>query len=1415
MIFTVSKKVLLLIFVVFVIILVNNENVYAQNPPVITYSTPQLYTAGSAITPLSPTNTGGSVYPANYTTPATFNPYNAPFSIAIDGSNNVYTTNNTTGDLTKYNAAGTALFTLNTGNAMASEVAVDGLGNIYVSQFTTNSVLKYSPNGALLATISGFSDPYGIAFDGSNNAYVANRFTGNILEIKAGATVATTYLTGFTTPYGIILDASGNLYVGEQGQGDIIKVAAGTLTRTTFASGFNGPRHLNKDAFGNIYVADFGNNAIKRISPTGKITAVISTGLNFPRQAAFDSSGNLFIANYGTNILLKSVGTSYSIDTPLPAGLSFNTSNGQITGTPTAPLAATVFNITAYNTGGSSSTPLTITIGTQLLQTETTLAVSSITATTATLNGIVNNNGSSVLVSFTYGTDPNLINGTTTLATTNSTLNVGNTSNSALTVTGLKSLTTYYYRITAADSSGTKAGNIVSFVTVPSSNASLSNLSVSSGILSPAFASGTGNYTASVANNISSIKLTPVTNDSTATVTVNGMKVASGSASAGQPLNVGNNTITTTVTAQNGTTTQSYTLTVTRAASSNANLTALNTDTGTMSPVFSSTVLSYNLSVDNSTSSIALSPVASDPNATLTINGTLLASGASALLIPLAVGDNTITTVVTATNGTTTHSYTVIVYRQKPVLAISSPIGPSSDANLANLTLSSGNLNPVFASGTTSYTANVSNATTSITISPTTIDNTATLTVNGAQLASGASSAPIALAVGNNTITTVVTAQDGTTKMTYTVVVTRAKSSNANLADLAVGSGTLNPGFATGTNNYTDTVSNSTTSIQIRATTSDKTATLTVNGINLLSGTISAPINLTAGNNIITIMVTAQDGITTDKYILTVFRTPSSNANLSNLSLSSGSLSPLFASGTVSYTASVANTISSITIDPKTSDVNATLTINGAKLSFGATWWPVALAVGNNTITTVVTAQDGKTTKIYTVTVFRAPSSNANLSNLMVSGASLSPVFASATTSYKTSVSSPSVTITPVVSDTTAIAAVNGIALPPGTTSGPIALKVGNNTINIIVTAQDGKTTMAYTLTVKRSSEQSNANLASLTISSGTLSPAFATNTTYYTASVGQVTSSIKVTAATSNANATLTVNGIPVTSGSASGPIGLNMGANTISLLVTSADGKTTMSYTVSVTRQAISSIATLSNLTISSGHLSPAFATGTNSYVDTVSYTDTTVMVTPTLSDSTATVTVNGTLVPSGSASVSQPLIVGNNAITTVVMAQDGKTTDTYTITVIRSSNDLNLTLVSSSSRTGISGKSNMNFARMTGNPGNGPKSVLSVNAGVRDESTDKILVHQAVSPNGDGINDFLLIEGIENYPGNKVAIINRDGTAVYNVNGYNNFDKVFDGHSNISGRLQQPGTYFYMIEYSVDGQLRRKTGYFILKF
>jgi gliding motility-associated-like protein len=93
---------------------------------------------------------------------------------------------------------------------------------------------------------------------------------------------------------------------------------------------------------------------------------------------------------------------------------------------------------------------------------------------------------------------------------------------------------------------------------------------------------------------------------------------------------------------------------------------------------------------------------------------------------------------------------------------------------------------------------------------------------------------------------------------------------------------------------------------------------------------------------------------------------------------------------------------------------------------------------------------------------------------------------------------------------------------------------------------------------------------------------------------------------------------------------------------------------------------------------------------------------------------------------------------------------------------------------------------------------------------------IVRQAVSPNGDGINDVLTIENIENYPDNKVMLMNRNGVTVFEITGYDNVNRVFDGHSNITKAMQQPGTYFYMIEYKAKGgEVKRKTGYFIIKY
>ncbi len=120
------------------------------------------------------------------------------------------------------------------------------------------------------------------------------------------------------------------------------------------------------------------------------------------------------------------------------------------------------------------------------------------------------------------------------------------------------------------------------FKVTPSNNADLSALLLSSGTLSPAFASSTSTYTASTS--ATSITVTPSKVDTNATIQVRVNSgsyawVNSGDASAALPLNLGINTIDVNVIAQNFSTTKTYTITVTRVP-------LVNTWTGTASNVW-------------------------------------------------------------------------------------------------------------------------------------------------------------------------------------------------------------------------------------------------------------------------------------------------------------------------------------------------------------------------------------------------------------------------------------------------------------------------------------------------------------------------------------------------------------------------------------------------------------------------------------------------------------------------------------------------------------------------------------------------------------------------------------------------------------------------------------------------------------
>jgi|GEM_PF-898205 len=98
---------------------------------------------------------------------------------------------------------------------------------------------------------------------------------------------------------------------------------------------------------------------------------------------------------------------------------------------------------------------------------------------------------------------------------------------------------------------------------------------------------------------------------------------------------------------------------------------------------------------------------------------------------------------------------------------------------------------------------------------------------------------------------------------------------------------------------------------------------------------------------------------------------------------------------------------------------------------------------------------------------------------------------------------------------------------------------------------------------------------------------------------------------------------------------------------------------------------------------------------------------------------------------------------------------------------------------------------------------------------EVNSTVNVAKALSPNGDGINDYLLIEGAANYPDNRLTIVNRNGALISEVKGYNNQDKVFNGR-NSSGQQIAAGTYLYSFEYTdKKGNKVRKAGYFLLKY
>ena len=827
--------------------------------------------------------------------------------------------------------------------------------------------------------------------------------------------------------------------------------------------------------------------------------------------------------------------------------------------------------------------------------------------------------------------------------------------------------------VTTAEDGTTKT-YVIKFSRNKSSDNSLKSLSIDDYNLNETFTPSQTLYTATVPGTVSEININAIANDSKATVSGTGRYT----------LNYGTNTIQVRVTAEN-TATKDYTITVTRSKKDISTLKDLQINGVTIKD-FNENKLSYTLDdVPFTTNSLDINGIAKDADATVEGNKT----------VDLKTGLNTFDVTVTAQDGTTKTKYTINVTREK-----------SSNTSLSNLSLKEKSFE--FNKETKTYNIDVDYEIDTATIIATPEYKDATASISG----------PTSLAVGLNTYTITVTAENGNID-TYTLNITRKKSTNTSLSSLTVTNNQTN--YLTNYNNsdeiYNISVPNEVDNVDINAILSDQinqtisgtgnkalktglntfkivitaasndTKTITLNitrelnanndlsslevvdhqlspefNANITSYTIDVDSDISTvelkatakestssvegtgtqslktGLNTFNITVTSENN-QTKTYTIIVNKKASNDSSLASLSINEAILNEQFNKDNYHYTASVANNVDQITVNATASSLKAKK-VEGTGI--------VNLNTGENRVLVTVTAEDN-TTSTYEIIVTRAKSSNAYLTNIALSnGYTFNETFNKLNNNYTLTVdnSTSKLKITTIKEDSTAT--VSG--------DGEITLKTGTNTILITVIAENNDTNV-YTLTIERK-KSSNADLKGIKVSEGTLTPAFDKDTTSYTVNVSSTTEKIDIQAILNKGQ---TVAG--------DGTINLNYGENNISLVVT-AEAGTTKTYNIKVIRNE-NTLATLDNIKVTNGTLTPSFKSEVTDYIAYVGQDATNILITPILSDARARLSISlNDQAYENISSIEVTDLENSNIVKIKVTGTDSDTV--YTVTIMKQSDE-----------------------------------------------------------------------------------------------------------------------------------------------
>ncbi|TKC54975.1 hypothetical protein FBD94_25625, partial [Pedobacter hiemivivus] len=391
------------------------------DPPAISYVSAPDFFVGTPISPLIPTNTGGAVSLVNQNTSTfagsgsrgsldglgTSASFSYPTGTAVDGAGNVYVADTASHRIRKITPEGLVSTLAGSSQGYAdgvrenarfnspSAIAVDASGNVFVADQSNHRIRKITPSGTVttfagsgveaeadgIGTSASFNGPRSLAFDASGNLYVSD--LQRIHKITPTGVVTTFAIAGAST---IAFDKIGNLFIA--GGGYIRKIStSGVITPfcggnlpgfsngSSAESRFNSISGICVDNSGIVYVTDQLNNMIRRIDSLGNsstfagTTSPGSTDGTLGEQVRFDSPLGLCITPNGTMYVSEGEGKrirkvmlvkGYSISPALPEGLVLNEIDGTINGTPLRSSEATVYTVTAYNSGGSSNTTVNL-----------------------------------------------------------------------------------------------------------------------------------------------------------------------------------------------------------------------------------------------------------------------------------------------------------------------------------------------------------------------------------------------------------------------------------------------------------------------------------------------------------------------------------------------------------------------------------------------------------------------------------------------------------------------------------------------------------------------------------------------------------------------------------------------------------------------------------------------------------------------------------------------------------------------------------------------------------------------------------------------------------------------------------------------------------------------------------------------